>query len=668
MEVYKTTHQIIIGGDFNENIFKENNSNRKNYILDFMSDHNLSTTEVGITYTHTSGISSSAIDYILYQEKFKDFIINIEKPDIISNVSDHLPILLQLKYEFPCINSVSQTQVTTHHKVKWNNIDRDRYKILVEEGIALLKVDPMNPNELDQAFQTLNHTLTKFKATLAVAPKKKKKIRKKKLQIMTENISQAISEKKIAFFQWKQNGRPPDPNHPLTIQKKITTSSLRKQCRIETALQRIQERQKIIDAGYNDPALFYSLIKKQRGRLSRFIEELTVDEEIFQSPENVMKGWNKHFGDLAKKSNNNSFDTIYLNSIEKEATHIINKCKDTYIHQEISTEEIKRAPTKSVIIPVKSCRKFYEIEDGFWKLNGKNMPIVSNASHIGIQKSDKNSAESTVNENIKKAQAEIHVKAINLFGNISRANCDSIEWRLAERQLQIKPHNSCSWFIEVKELCLKYEINDLYAYLNNPLSKFQWKKLVKSKIHDYWTSKITDESKGYSTLKFMDHKYNIGSVHPLAISVNANIKDIRKIPVRLKISTGNYILQTHKASFSKNNFISPTCKLCGKADETVEHFILLCEKLEETRIPLLSKILDNGSLILAKVATSFPIDLIQLIINPFCYVDINANRAVFEETSNILEPLCRQLLYNMHNKRYALLANIDKQGSRKSNF
>ncbi|VDI71556.1 Hypothetical predicted protein [Mytilus galloprovincialis] len=151
-------------------------------------------------------------------------------------------------------------------------------------------------------------------------------------------------------------------------------------------------------------------------------------------------------------------------------------------------------------------------------------------------------------------------------------------------------------------------------------------------------------------------------------TVNANLKDFRKIPVRLKILTGNYILQTHKASFSKNNYISPTCKLCGKADETVEHFILLCEKLEETRIPLLSKILDNGSLILAKVATSFPIDLIQLIINPFCYVDINANRAVFEETSNILEPLCRQLLYNMHNKRYALLANIDKQGSRKSNF
>ncbi|CAC5392641.1 unnamed protein product [Mytilus coruscus] len=532
--------------------------------------------------------------------------------------------------------------------------------------------------------------------------------------------------------------------------------------------------------GYNDPALFYSLIKKQRGKLSRFIEELTVDEEIFQSPVNVMKGWNKYFGDLAKKSNNNSFDTKYQNLIEKEATHIIKMCKDKYIHQEITTEEIKKAvsklntnkaedfygltaehfihgiyialldgksafdvvvhanlirrmfqidfteqsilllnnlyekasslikwnnlmskqmftidqgvrqggafsadlykicinpllnilstsgfcgrvennccaptcaddvaltsnnplelqtiidisldfskregyllqPTKSVVIPVKICRKFLEIEDGFWKLNGKNMSIVPNASHIGIQKSDKNSDDTIVNENIKKArramyslmgtglhgengldtdsavytlsgllpiEAEIHVKAINLFGNISRAKCDSIEWRLAERQLQIKPQNSHSWFIEVKELCLKYEITDLYVYLNNPLSKFQWKKLVKSKFHDYWTSKIIDESKGYSTLKFMDHKYNIGSVHPLAISVSANLKDINKIPVRLKIATGNYILQTHKASLSKNH-ISSICKLCSKADETVEHFILLCEKLEEARIPLM---------------------------------------------------------------------------------
>ncbi|CAG2236961.1 unnamed protein product [Mytilus edulis] len=168
-------------------------------------------------------------------------------------------------------------------------------------------------------------------------------------------------------------------------------------------------------------------------------------------------------------------------------------------------------PTKSVVIPVKTCRKFYEIEDGFWKLNGKNMPIVSNASHIGIQKSDKDSADSTVNENIKKARRAMYsLMGTGLHGENGLDSKTSI-----------------------------------------------------SLIRTYILPILT-----------------------YAISVSANVKDIRKIPVRLKISTGNYILQTHKASFSKNH-ISSTCKLCSKADETVEHFILLCEKLEEARIPLL---------------------------------------------------------------------------------
>jgi hypothetical protein len=44
-----------------------------------------------------------------------------------------------------------------------------------------------------------------------------------------------------------------------------------------------------------------------------------------------------------------------------------------------------------------------EINDGYWKLDGKDMPIVTQSAHIGIQKSETNSTQSTVNENIKKA-------------------------------------------------------------------------------------------------------------------------------------------------------------------------------------------------------------------------------------------------------------------------
>jgi hypothetical protein len=48
-----------------------------------------------------------------------------------------------------------------------------------------------------------------------------------------------------------------------------------------------------------------------------------------------------------------------------------------------------------------------EINYGYWKLDGKDMPIVTQSAHIGIQKSETNSTQSTVNENIKKAPKNV---------------------------------------------------------------------------------------------------------------------------------------------------------------------------------------------------------------------------------------------------------------------
>ena len=66
-------------------------------------------------------------------------------------------------------------------------------------------------------------------------------------------------------------------------------------------------------------------------------------------------------------------------------------------------------PTKSVVLPVKSMCKSMEINEGFWKLNDCNMPIVTQVSHhIGIQKSENCSAMTTVTENIRKARRALY--------------------------------------------------------------------------------------------------------------------------------------------------------------------------------------------------------------------------------------------------------------------
>ena len=62
-------------------------------------------------------------------------------------------------------------------------------------------------------------------------------------------------------------------------------------------------------------------------------------------------------------------------------------------------------PATSVILPVKYKIKTIETNEGFWKIdNNKIMPVVDKASHIGITRSDTNSARPTVNENIRKAR------------------------------------------------------------------------------------------------------------------------------------------------------------------------------------------------------------------------------------------------------------------------
>ena len=147
-----------------------------------------------------------------------------------------------------------------------------------------------------------------------------------------------------------------------------------------------------------------------------------------------------------------------------------------------------------------------------------------------------------------------------------------------------------------------------------------------------------------------------------SISQSANTQDIRRIPTRLKIATRTYILQQNRAIYSKH-LISATCNLCKNADETLQHFILCCEALQDIREPLINRIIAVGSAVLAKIKASQPIDILKLIINPFIYVDKydRTQKKSLDTIGEVLEPLCRQLLYKIYNKRYELLGLMENK-------
>lgn len=269
-------------------------------------------------------------------------------------------------------------------------------------------------------------------------------------------------------------------------------------------------------------------------------------------------------------------------------------------------------------------------------------------------------------------EAELHLKALSLYGNITRADRSTIEWRLAERQLHLKTNQSNSWFIQIKKICLKYDILDCQDFLNNPLGKLQWKSLITKKIHTYWNDKINKESEKYSSLKYISGEYMAKRIHPILTTNTSNCRDIIKLPIRTRFATGNYILQTNRAKFNQND-VSAVCRVCGKEDETISHFLISCTPLEAERMSLLKSLREQYIKVLELLNINMhdiDVDFIHVIINPYHLVNYCGTSLTSELCAFInihIEPACRTLIYKLHLHRYKLL-NLDQKRSRKNNL
>jgi len=69
------------------------------------------------------------------------------------------------------------------------------------------------------------------------------------------------------------------------------------------------------------------------------------------------------------------------------------------------------------------------------------------------------------------------------------------------RQLSIKDENSHSWTVRIILLLRKYQLPTAYDLLNSPPTKYQWKKQLKSRIHQYWTKSLYESVRDMSTLR-----------------------------------------------------------------------------------------------------------------------------------------------------------------------
>ena len=320
-----SSHQIIIGGDFNEDIIEPNkNSKRLQLLQNFLSENKLSYRPVGKTYVNPNGIETSAIDYIFYDDKINDRLLSAIRLEAIpTNVSDHIPVCCTFQYRFRQF-SKSTDQFKPSSKVKWDKLDKDRYQSVVTSKLVSLEHNVSSAAVLDVQVQKINDILVQ--ATDEVRPKPVKRHRKARLNVWTAEIGLAVSAKKKAFWEWKQNNRPDQSDNVFVVNKKTTTKRLRKLCRVESAKARGADRQQILDAKSNDTKLFHKLIDKQRGRSNICVNELNVGDSTYSTSSEVLQGWREHFSKLATPNDTLRKDHAYKQLVKTEMLEIFDIC------------------------------------------------------------------------------------------------------------------------------------------------------------------------------------------------------------------------------------------------------------------------------------------------------------------------------------------------------
>jgi hypothetical protein len=104
-------------------------------------------------------------------------------------------------------------------------------------------------------------------------------------------------------------------------------------------------------------------------------------------------------------------------------------------------------------------------------------------------------------------------------------------------------------------------------YLDNSPKKSVWTSTVKRNNYEHWRKSITQSIPYYKSLQYLScENLEKGTLHPI-LKINCKSKgDLRRLPIKLKLLTEAYILQSNRIKIYKNE-LNILCLLCEKDGE-----------------------------------------------------------------------------------------------------
>ena len=192
--------------------------------------------------------------------------------------------------------------------------------------------------------------------------------------------------------------------------------------------------------------------------------------------------------------------------------------------------------------------------------------------------------------------AVIHKKQMSIFGMMIRSPGSVIHNHAVKILSSAKP-SSQSWFLQIRELCLLYQLPHPLSLLEEPPTASFYNKLVKSKILDYWEIKLRAEALKLESAPFFNPSFmSLTKPHPIWSSCGSNPFECHKAVTVARMLSGRYLtdnLQRHWTPDNKEGFcLLPACQgQNSKSLGTLEHLLLFCPALSHTRVKLLDLLL-----------------------------------------------------------------------------
>ena len=133
----------------------------------------------------------------------------------------------------------------------------------------------------------------------------------------------------------------------------------------------------------------------------------------------------------------------------------------------------------------------------------------------------------------------LHLRELPLLGMISRLQGSTIHSHVMN--FFTSKGNSWSWFHQVRDVCLVYQLPHPLVILTTPSTKQAFKNLVKKHVVNYWEMKLRMMASPLSSLKYFKPSFmSLTRPHPLFTTEGSSPYEVAKARVQALLLSGRY--------------------------------------------------------------------------------------------------------------------------------